>query len=234
MLSQLVTRLNKHRFLRYSASWGFLSLESQLQWNLNITFESQGTGKIYSLASITVVQRGFVLSWIFFIYFTIQKWSEENSSLCRGLNLSSQSSDLYTKVFFLRFALNQDSNLARLSSHFKITIKYVRRYWNMFTVTINPNEHNSYFPPTPPPRKKNSYFDRDGVHFKNTMTINALFTRIQTVLKPHICLPDSCGLRALNTSAERFQKVHWMCGWRTDSFHKICDFINIGILLDVA
>ena len=153
MLSQLVTRLNKHRFLRYSASWGFLSLESQLQWNLNITFESQGTGKIYSLASITVVQRGFVLSWIFLIYFTIQKWSEENSSLCRGLNLSSQSSDLYTKVF-LRFALNQDSNLARLSSHFKITIKYVRRYLNMFTITINPNEHNSYFPPTPPPRKK--------------------------------------------------------------------------------
>ena len=42
------------------------------------------------------------------------------------------------------------------------------------------------FPPPLPP-KKNSYFDRDGVHFKNTMTINALFTRIQTVLKPHIC-----------------------------------------------
>ena len=93
------------------------------------------------------------MSWIFFIYFTIQKWSKENSSLYRGLNLSSQGSHLYTKVF-LRFALNQDSNLARLSSHFKITIKYVRRYWNMFTVTINPNEHNSYFPSTPPPRKK--------------------------------------------------------------------------------
>ena len=82
----------------------------------------------------------------------------------------------------------------------------------MFTVTINPNKHNSYFPPTPLSRKKDSYFDRDGVHFKTTMTINAPFTRIQTVLKPHICLPDSCGLRALNTSAERFQKVHWMCG----------------------
>ena len=80
----------------------------------------------------------------------------------------------------------------------------------MLTATINPNEHNSYFPPPPPPpkkKKKNSY----GVHLY-TMTINAPFTRIGTVLKPHICLPDSCGLRALNTSAERFQKVHWMCG----------------------
>ena len=81
----------------------------------------------------------------------------------------------------------------------------------MFTVTINPNKRNSYFPPTPPPRKK-FLLNWDGVHFKNTMTINAPFTRIQTVLKPHICLPDSCGLRALNTSAERLQKVHWMCG----------------------
>ena len=24
----------------------------------------------------------------------------------------------------------------------------------MFTITINPNEHNSYFPPTPPPPEK--------------------------------------------------------------------------------
>ena len=151
------------------------------------------------------------MSRFFFIYFTIQNWSKENSSLYRGPKPLLTGYGLYTKVF-LRFALNQDSNLARLSSHFKITIKYVRRYWNMFTVTINPNEHNSYFPPTPPSRKKDSYFDRDGVHFKTTMTINAPFTRIQTVLKPHICLPDSCGLRALNTSAERFQKVHWMCG----------------------
>ena len=156
MISQLVTRLNKHRFLRYSASWGFLSLESQLQWNLNITYESQGTSKIYSLASITEVQRGFVLSRFFFIYFTIQNWSKENSSLYRGPKPLPTGYGLYTKVF-LRFVLNQDSNLARLSSHFKMTIKYLRRYWNMLTVTINPNEHNSYFPPTPPPLPKNSY-----------------------------------------------------------------------------
>ena len=81
----------------------------------------------------------------------------------------------------------------------------------MLTATINPNEHNSYFPPPPPKKKKKFVLDSDGVQLY-TMTINAPTTRIRTVLKPHICLPDSCGLRALNTSAERFQKVHWMCG----------------------
>ena len=54
----------------------------------------------------------------------------------------------------------------------------------MFTVTINPNQHNSYFLPHPSAQTKKFVLDSDGVHL-NTMTINAPFTRIRTVLKPH-------------------------------------------------
>ena len=46
-----------------------------------------------------MVQRGFVLSRLFFIYFTVQKWSKENRSLYRALKPLFAGFDLYTKVF---------------------------------------------------------------------------------------------------------------------------------------
>ena len=47
-----------------------------------------------------MVQRGFVLSTLFFIYFTVQKWNKENRSLYRALKPLFAGFDLYTKVFF--------------------------------------------------------------------------------------------------------------------------------------
>ena len=46
-----------------------------------------------------MVQRGFVLSTLFFIYFTVQKWNKENRSLYRALKPLFAGFDLYTKVF---------------------------------------------------------------------------------------------------------------------------------------
>ena len=40
------------------------------------------------------------MSRLFFIYFTVQKWSKENRSLYRALKPLFAWFDLYTKVFF--------------------------------------------------------------------------------------------------------------------------------------
>ena len=54
------------------------------------------------------------MSRLFFIYFTVQKWSKENRSLYRVLKPLFAGFDLYTKVFFTSVHLAEFKGSATL------------------------------------------------------------------------------------------------------------------------